>query len=282
MIGMTRYLLRITLVGIVLAALSPFTANAGGGDQDGVVWLEDYKAALDRAREVNRPVMVEFWTSWCLYCGKLEKQTLGDPRVVELSKEFVCARIDADVQKAAAARYSPPGYPTVVFATPSGVEIVKISGFREADPFLTVMRAVHERGLELSDLMATLEDEPKNFAAREAVAEIYLDLGLPDKASDHLKVAMKAKDLEPGDEARIQFLLCKAAIKDENYRQAIKTLRKLIDAEPSSPQTSRYYLELARAYFASGKEDKAEETYAALARLFPESPEAEIASNRGE
>jgi len=278
---MSHNMIRMTLVCFALASLPPLPANAAGGGEDGIAWLDDYKAALEQAGEVNRPVMVEFWTSWCLYCGKLEKQTLGDPRVVELAKEFVCARIDADVQKAAAARYEPPGYPTVVFATPSGAEIVKISGFREADAFVTVMQAVHERGMELSEQMATLEDEPKNFAARVAVGEIFLDLGLADKASVHLKAAAKAKNLAPADEARIQFLLCKAAVADENYRQAIKMLQKLIDADPSGTETSRYYLELARAYADSGKDDKAEETYAELARLFPGSPEAEIASNRG-
>lgn len=279
---MSQATIRSTLVCIVWVALFSLAPVSAGSGDGGIVWLDDYKAALDRAKELDRPVMVEFWTSWCLYCGKLEKQTLGDPRVVELAQKFVCARIDADVQKAAAARYQPPGYPTVVFATPTGAEIVKISGFREADPFLTVMRAVHERGAELSALMATLEDEPRNFEARAAVGEIYLDLGLADKASDHLKAAMKSKNMEPADEARIQFLLCRAAVADENYRQAVKVLRQLIEADPSGSETSRYYLELARAYAAAGKDDKSKETYAELARLFPESPEARIASNRGE
>jgi thioredoxin-like negative regulator of GroEL len=278
--GMSHNTIRMTLVCFALASLLLVPSHAAGGGDSGIVWMDDYKAALSRAREENRPVMVEFWTSWCLYCGKLEKQTLGDPRVVELAKEFVCARIDADVQKAAAARYEPPGYPTVVFATPSGAEIVKISGFREADAFVTVMKAVHERGMELSEHMATLEDEPRDFAARVAVGEIFLDLGLADKASVHLKAAAKSKNLAPADEARVQFLLCKAAVADDNYRQAIKMLQKLINADPSGSETSQYYLELARAYAASGKDDKAEEVYGQLARLFPGSPEAQIASNR--
>lgn len=272
---------RVALVCLAMATQSLFLANAGGDVEGGIVWLDDYKAALNRAQEIKRPIMVEFWTSWCLYCGKLEKQTLGDPRVVELSKEFVCARLDADVQKAAASRYEPEGFPTVVFAAPSGEEIVKISGFRAADPFLTVMRAVHDRGQELFECMATLEKEPRNFAARKAAAAIYLDLGLAEKASEHLKAAMKSKELTPADENQIQFLLSRAAVADENYRKAIKILRKLIESDPSGSETPRYYLELATAYAASGKKDEAERTYAELERLFPGSSEAEIASNRG-
>ena len=102
---------RVALVCLVLATQSLFLANAGGDDEGGIVWLDDYKAALNRAREVNRPIMVEFYTSWCLYCGKLEKQTLGDPRVVELADEFVCARLDADVR---------PPSPTMWKRLPSG------------------------------------------------------------------------------------------------------------------------------------------------------------------
>jgi tetratricopeptide (TPR) repeat protein len=272
--------IRLALVGIVLAAPGPIPARAGG-DPEGIEWIDDYKDALNRAGEARRPVMVEFWTSWCLYCAKLEKQTLGDPKVVELAEDFICARIDADVQKAAAARYTPPGYPTVVFATPSGAEIIKISGYREAEVFVRVMEAVREHGMALAEQLAVLDDDPKSFAARVAVGEIFMDLGLPDKAATYLKAAAKAKDVGPSEQARVQFLLSRAAIADGSYRKAIKTLEKLIAADPSGLRTPAYYLELGRAYALSGKRDQAGKTYAELARLFPESPEAELASNEG-
>lgn len=259
----------------VLVLSSPFL-SAGSGS--GITWLDDYKTSLDRASEQDRLVMVEFYTSWCLYCGKMEKDTLGDERVVKMAADFVCARLDADVQKAAAARYEPEGYPTVVFATPSGEEIVRVSGFRDADPFVKVMRIVSERGKEISRHMNTLETDPKNFEAREALASIFLDLGLGDRAVEHLNVALKSRDLDAECEERLTFQLGRAAAADEDYRKAVKILKKLIDSDPTGENAPRYYLELGRVYQASGKEDKAREIFTLITEQFPGTPEAQAAT----
>lgn len=259
----------------VLALTCP--ALFAGGDS-GITWLDDYKTTLDRAKEQNRLVMVEFYTSWCLYCGKMEKDTLGDERVVKMAADFVCARLDADVQKAAATRYEPEGFPTVVFATSSGEEIVRVSGFREADPFVTVMKTVSERGHEIARHMQTLESEPKNFEAREALASIFLDLGLGGRAVEHLNVALKSKSLDADREKQLTFQLGRAAAADEDYRKAVKILRKLIDSDPTGENAPRYYLELGRVYQAYGKEDKATEIFTLITERFPGTPEAEAAA----
>jgi tetratricopeptide (TPR) repeat protein len=265
---------RISRVFVLLSIAAVLAVHAGGAGEGKISFLDDWGATLNRAKSEDRLVMVEFYTSWCVFCGKFEKETLGDPRVLEMSKEFVCARLDADVQKAAATRYQPEGYPTVVFATPGGEEIVRVSGFREADPFVTVMRTVRERGREISDHMKTLEDNPKDFAAREALGSIYLDLGLGDKAVEHLRAAMKAKNLEQGDRNRLQFHMGRAAAAEDDYRKAIKILQKLLDSDPDGENAPTYLAELARTYESSGKDKKARELFDEIARRFPESTEA--------
>jgi len=254
-----------------------FSLMYAGGDS-GIVWLDDYKKTLDKAKEQDRLVMVEFYTSWCQFCGKMEKDTLGDPRVVKMAADFICARLDADVQKAAATRYEPEGYPTVIFATSSGDEIVRVSGFRDADPFVTVMRTVSERGPEIAAHMKTLETDSKNFTARVALAAIFLDLGLGDRAVEHLNAALKAKNLGEADKERVRFQMGRAASVGGDYRKAVKTLKKLIDGDPSGENAPRYYLELGRIYLASGKEDKAREIFTLITEKFPGTPEAEIAA----
>lgn len=263
----------LSLLTTVMLSISLLCAGEGSG----ITWLDDYKTTLNKAGELNRLVMVEFYTSWCLYCGKLEKETMGDPRVVEMAGDFVCARLDADVQKAAATRYQPEGYPTVVFATSSGEEIVKISGFRAADPFVKVMRTVKKRGPEIAGFMARIEDNPKDFEARKELGSIFLDLGLGGKAEEHLMVAAKNKNMTADEDCAIQFLLGRAAAEEENYRRACKIFQRLIDNDPHGSHIAEYYLEMGRAYLNAGQENKAKKIFAEIASRFPGTPQAEVA-----
>ncbi len=271
----------LLLAVLLVAPAAP--CIAAGDAAPGIVWLDDYGKALAEAQKADRPVMIEFYTSWCLYCGKLEKETFGNPQVASLASDFVCAKLDADVQKAAASRYEPEGYPTVVFAAPSGAEILKVSGFRAAEPFATVMRAVREHGREMAGYLAAIEKNPKDAAAHEALGRTYLDLGLAEQASDQLEAALKAAPpaqdgaAAESDAARIQFLLARASALGKDYSRAIKLLQKLIDASPRSERLPRYYLELERVYAASGKGAKAAEIGSKIGSLFPGTPEAEQA-----
>jgi thiol:disulfide interchange protein DsbD len=247
------------LFACLAAALVGLQADAD--EKHPIPWMDDYASTLEKAQASNRLVMIEFWTTWCQYCGKLEKETLGDPRVVELSKEFVCAKLDADVQKVAASRYRPDGYPTVLFATPTGDEIVRVSGFKAADPFYTVMKIVHARGLEMADYFARLDDNPKDLEASEALGATYLDLGITEKAMDHLTRALKlarSSSASGDDEAatRIQVLIGRAEREQENFKKASKILEKLIAEHPASAELPTAYLELEGVYDDWGKKNK--------------------------
>lgn len=272
---------RISLA--VAAALLAAAPLAAAESKPGITWLDDWGKALSAAKAAERPILLEFYTSWCLYCGKLEKETFADTRVVGLAKEFVCVRLDADVAKGVAARYSPEGFPTIIIAAPNGDEIVHISGFRDAATIHTVLRVMSERGPKISEWIARVEKNPKDVEAREALGRAYLDLGVPDKAEEHLQAALKAKpSTEPreggeSDEARIQFLLGRAYGAGDDYARAIKVFDRLIAANPGSARLPAYWLELARAYVAEEKADKAREVIARLESGYPGSPEAEAA-----
>jgi thiol:disulfide interchange protein DsbD len=271
----------LLLASLLLAAFT--LAAAAEEAKPAIAWLDDFGAALEKAKKENRPIFLDFYTTWCLYCGKLEKETFGDPRVSGLAREFVCVRLDADVHKGVAARYQPEGFPTVILAAPTGDELFRVSGFRNADQFYTVLKAVKDHGAKMSEDLGRIDKDPKDFAAQEDLGKIYLDLGLAEKAQEHLQAALKsvpggqAGDGGESDEARIQFLLARAAITGNDYGKASKLLQKLIDANPNGSKLPQYYLEMGRALKAAGKTKKAEEAFATLSRQFPDSPEAEAA-----
>lgn len=264
-----------------------------------IAWFDDYNSALKRAEADNKMLVIAFYTSWCVYCKKLDKETFVDPRVVEQSEQYIFAKLDADIQKAAALRYRPEGFPTIVFASPSGNEIFRISGYRDADQFLTVLETLNEYGSTFAEYLTRAENDSKDLLAHETLGQIYLNIGLYEKAQLHLGKALKAlpsylknkpeqtvlrgssSNPGPGDgenhEARILFLISQAYLAEKDYRKASKTIKELIEKDPNSRELPAYYLELGRVYIAWGKEDKAQDAFATLTKLYPESPQAEIA-----
>ncbi|MEW5806865.1 MAG: thioredoxin fold domain-containing protein [Acidobacteriota bacterium] len=262
-----------------------------------ILWLEDFGKTLDAAKKDNRLMMVAFYTSWCVFCKKLDREVFTDPRVVELSKEIVCAKLDAEIQRVAATRYRPAGFPTIIFAIPDGTEVFRISGYRTPDEFYSVMKIFKEKGFEISQWHDIIKKNPKETFALKSLGRIYLDLGLSGEAVQYLNNAKKsltevAKDATKkatptgssdematneaplnieAERNSISFFLGRAYLGAGEHKKALKIFQGLIDDNPESLELPDYYLELGRVYLFWGKKDKAKEIFASLTKQYPDS-----------
>jgi thiol:disulfide interchange protein DsbD len=113
---------------------------------------EGVQAFLDEQRELARtagkPVLIDFWATWCIYCKKLDKVTWNDPAVVEESLRFVPIKIDAtdpddEEMTRIKEEFKVPGLPRVIFIDSRG-EILhgRTSAFKPADEMLALMKTV--------------------------------------------------------------------------------------------------------------------------------------------
>ena len=102
-----------------------------------VNWLYDYDQALARARDENKPILVDFYTDWCGWCKRLDAETYGNETVAALLNEsFICLKVDAEEHVDLVEEYDVFGYPTVLFLSPDGEEIGRIAGYEPPDKFL--------------------------------------------------------------------------------------------------------------------------------------------------
>lgn len=270
----------------IFLSSSPFSYSSKIKDEE-ISWLNNYSSALEEAEKSNRLMVIAFYTAWCLYCKKLDQDVFTDPRIIDLSKEFIFTKLDAEIQKAATIKYRPEGYPTIILSTPTGEEILRISGYRDANQFLAVLDVVHDHGFEISNLLSRIDQNSKDCIAHESLGKIYLQIGLFEKAQYHLNRALKTLPVSScikdetveSDEERILFTLSQAALADRNFRKASKTLQKLIAKNLSCDCLRTYYLELGRVYTSWGKSKKANKVLEKLVELYPESEEARVATD---
>jgi thiol:disulfide interchange protein DsbD len=114
-----------------------------------VTWLENYSAAKSLAEKDKRPLLVDVSASWCGACGRLDRETFSDPRVVSAIARLnaVAVRVDLSPGQGHGGEQSRP---CVVLAAriaaggpPSadGTEALRLTDFAPADEFLTLLGA---------------------------------------------------------------------------------------------------------------------------------------------
>ncbi len=104
-----------------------------------IAWL-DYEAGMRSAQQQGRPVMIDFMTSWCHWCKKLDREVYTSAEVIALSQEFVCVKVDGDRRRGLARTHRVSGYPTILFLGPQGQELNRVRGYEPTQAFLSDMR----------------------------------------------------------------------------------------------------------------------------------------------
>lgn len=132
------------------AAAAVFLALAlifgGGGPvsaESGINWM-----ALDTARaqskKTGKPVLVSFYTTWCGYCKKMDRETFRNPSVIKaVNENFLPVMIDGDEEPALSRTYAVRGYPTIVFTDDAGKSLLASPGYRPPEHFLALLKYVH-------------------------------------------------------------------------------------------------------------------------------------------
>lgn len=105
-----------SVAGRALSAAGPTTDAPG----QTITYVEGYESGSRRACEQQRPLLVVFKAAWCPWCGRFAEGTLADPRVVALSRKFVCTTVDADRNADDCRRFGVREFPTVVVSAAGG------------------------------------------------------------------------------------------------------------------------------------------------------------------
>lgn len=126
---------------ITVAALAITTCIASAE-----TWLTDFKAASDKAKSENKPLLMDFTGSdWCGWCIKLDKEVFNTPEFKEYAeKNLVLLKLDFPKGKSQpphekkqneelAKRYGIQGFPTIIVLNSSGKAVGKL-GYTEGGP----------------------------------------------------------------------------------------------------------------------------------------------------
>lgn len=92
-------------------------------------WWPWSEAAFQKAKEEDKPVLLDIGAVWCHWCHVMDHKTYEHPEVVKrLAEDFVCIKVDRDerpdvdmrYQQAVSAISGQGGWPLTAFLTPEG------------------------------------------------------------------------------------------------------------------------------------------------------------------
>lgn len=214
-----RHLLALLFAWLLLCpaawsedAAPPEAAQPGAFLPGTPTWAE----LVAQSKASSKPILIDFSTTWCGWCKKLDAEVFPEPEVIAALSAFVCAHIDAEKGEGPdlAKRYDVHGFPTLVIVDADGAEIDRLVGYSAPAAFVSeVQRIASGRGT-LPALRKAVEADPENLSAAVALArrEARSDRAQAERRLESVRSRAVAK---PDAEAEAEACLALGAMAAE-------------------------------------------------------------------
>ncbi len=110
-----------------------------------------FERILEKAKEENKPIFLDFYTSWCMPCKWLEEDVFSHRNVYEYYNDnIISLKIDAEKGEGPdlALKYNVVGYPTLVYLDRNGNVLDSHAGMTTISNVVVMgERAVQENSL---------------------------------------------------------------------------------------------------------------------------------------
>ena len=104
-----------------------------------------YEEGLVVSKVEKKKVFLHFYADWCVYCGKMAKDTFQNPAIISyLNNNFIPVRVDTDKKPGTASQYGVTGLPSTWFLTAMGEAIGTVPGFIPPDQLLSMLKEVND------------------------------------------------------------------------------------------------------------------------------------------
>jgi thioredoxin-related protein len=112
------------------------------------------------AKEENRDRVVYFFSKYCEYCTKMDRDVLSDNEIRGmLERDVVYLRIDVDKNPETAKKHGVWGYPTTLLTESTGKTIARIPGYISKKEFKKILQYLKEKRYKTTRLGAFLKTE---------------------------------------------------------------------------------------------------------------------------
>ncbi len=200
-----------------------------------------FGAACVRAAEQKKIVVVDFFTTWCGPCKKLDEITWPDESVKQwIAENAIFVKVDAEKDVALASRFEVQGYPTILLAKSDGQVIDRIVGYKSPSEFLDAAKQALAGKDSLVRANAKVDAAPQDPMVRMERARALAEKGEKQQAlDDYLWCYDHGCENSPAFVGvRVSFLVADIAALGRSYPPAMDALRTRRDAAEKASHSS--------------------------------------------
>ena len=183
-------MLKMALRGLLACAI--LFGFAGRSLAEDLPWRHSLRTGLEEAKKGNRLVMVDFYTDWCSWCKRLDKDTYPNKRVMQIATQLIPVKLNAEDKAEGtqgAQRYGVTGFPAILFLNSTGKIVGEIRGYLPPDQFAEKMEGFIKVHRDLPLLESIMKRNPKDGASAAKLAVMYAEQGNQDGTQKMVKVA---------------------------------------------------------------------------------------------
>jgi len=200
---------------ISLAFLSGGLSDASA---QGIHFMYDLDSALAQAKIENKPVFIDFYTSWCAPCKVMSKEVFPLEKVGSFfNSKFINCKIQCDDKGKGVElgiKYQINAYPTLMFLNPNGELIHTAVGGPSAEGLLDIAKIALNPERNLLSLLKewdagnrdtafvakyfrALKGAYRNELAKNALQDYFNSLEKKDKTSKRIFELVRTVSVEP-------------------------------------------------------------------------------------
>ncbi|MBC8523700.1 thioredoxin family protein [PVC group bacterium] len=223
-----------------------------------------FPQAIEKAKETDKLVMIDFYTTWCGPCKMLDKTTWKDEAVQKWLKEkTIPLKVDAEKLRPIADKYKVKAYPTIVFIGSDEKVVGKFVGYKSPKSFIGAAEKAISGITEMSIAEEALQKEPTNPMLRKGVAVELLNEEKYEESLEHFVWCWEhGLEYHPSfSGVRVSFMLSDLSRLASKYPPALERMKswrdiakKQFDSKDATIRSCLDYFALERHLGTSSKE----------------------------
>lgn len=240
-------------------------------------WVTSYEDALKTARVLNKPIIIDFWATWCGPCLKMDKDVWRNEEIQKLLGNFIALKLDIDKETSIARKYKVQGIPYIFIIDGWGNILYSSMSYKDKNFMQKLLKEFSINMATVNQALTILEKDEENVYSNLRVAQKFQDAimfldgeakkGFVNRSNYYLKTGSKLVPKENKaliEKTALLRLLNKAYT--GGAKSALKTLGKDFNNFESTNESLAKYIEFVCCE-SLGREEKAKEAYDKLVEL---------------
>ena len=233
-------------------------------------WGKDLKQGLQTAKESSRPVLIDFWASWCQPCKAMETQLWNTPEGKKLISKFTLVRLNFDTASDSIRKYHVVSVPTVILADSWGNQLTRLAGFEGPAPYLRAMTVVPADLKPLDRWLEALSKNSRDVEALRSIARFYYEAGAYDFSNIYYDRAA-GHATSPGEKNEILVSIGWNYLKLKEFKNAQDVFEDCLEQENLVSRDVALF-GMVVSSLGLKKRKEAEKAFEELNRSYPNSP----------